>query len=153
MSDLKVCSLISSFDLETELFLTFSPPPPRFPESRRFLGVLVILEDCLCLCDNTCDDEIVVWMMKEDCWRKEFVINKLVNLAGPSYEVVYPLKVFRNVDVLIRWDDYYLFYCSDKNRTATEIATIELLGPGGIEAMPHTSSFVSLKCFGVENVS
>ncbi|KAG8376089.1 hypothetical protein BUALT_Bualt09G0027200 [Buddleja alternifolia] len=107
--DLKGCSLISSFDLKTKIFRTFSPPPPRLPESRRFLSVLVVLEDCLCLCDNTCENEIVVWMMKEDCWRKEFVINKLVNLAGPSYEVVYPLKVFRDVDVLMRWDDYYLF--------------------------------------------
>ncbi|KAG8378377.1 hypothetical protein BUALT_Bualt08G0131200 [Buddleja alternifolia] len=151
VADLKGCSLISSFDLETELFRTFSPPPPRLPESRRFLSVLVVLEDCLCLCDNTSDVEIVVWMMKEDGWRKEFVISKLVDLAGPSYEVVYPLKVFRDGDVLMRWDDSYLFYCSGENRTATEIATIELHGPGRIEAMLHTSSFVSLKCFGVEN--
>ncbi|KAG8379402.1 hypothetical protein BUALT_Bualt07G0084800 [Buddleja alternifolia] len=142
-----------SFDLETEFFRTFSPPSPRLPESRRFLGVLVVLEDCLCLCDNTCDDETVVWMMKEDCWRKEFVINKLVNLASPFYEVVYPLKVFRDVDALMRWGDYYLFYCFGENRTATEISTIELPGPGHIEAMLHTSSFVSLKCFGVKNVS
>ncbi|KAL0351400.1 UNVERIFIED_CONTAM: putative F-box protein [Sesamum calycinum] len=42
--------------------------------------------DHLCICDNSSDDEIVIWLMKEygveKSWTKEFVISKLPDYAG-----------------------------------------------------------------------
>ncbi|KAI3464425.1 hypothetical protein Pfo_021088 [Paulownia fortunei] len=113
---------ISCFDLETELFSTFCPPP--LPVSGRFLGGLFVLEDCLCICDNTYDDEIVIWLMKEygveKSWTKEFVISKIPDTAGESYEVVYPMKVFKDGDILMSWEDYFLFYYSNKTQTTSK---------------------------------
>ncbi|KAI3464427.1 hypothetical protein Pfo_021090 [Paulownia fortunei] len=113
VADLKCSYWISCFDLETELFSTFSPPPP-LRRSGRFLGGLVACGECLCLYDNTSDDEIVFWLMKEygveKSWTKEFVISKIPDLAGESYEVVYPIKVFKDGDIWMSWEDSCLFY-------------------------------------------
>ncbi|KAL0437999.1 UNVERIFIED_CONTAM: F-box protein [Sesamum latifolium] len=123
---------ISCLDLETEVFSTFSAPD--FPERRRFLGGLTVLGDCLCICDNTSDDEIVIWLMKEygveKSWTKEFVISKLPDYAGESYEVVYPIKIFKDGDIMMAWEDFHLFYHSIKNRTtaSVDIAALQTAG-------------------------
>ncbi|KAI3464426.1 hypothetical protein Pfo_021089 [Paulownia fortunei] len=156
VSDLKGSLWISCFDLETELFSTFSPPLP-LPGSGRFLGGLFVLGDYLCLCDNTSGDEIVIWLMKEygveKSWKKEYVISKIPHLAGESYEVVNPMKVFRDGDILMSWEDYFRFYYSNKTKTTQKIDMFELHTSGSIDSMLYTSSFLSLKSFPVENVS
>ncbi|XP_051139531.1 F-box protein At3g07870-like [Andrographis paniculata] len=75
--DLKGSSFISCLDLEREVFTTFSSPFRR--KSVMGLGAL---EDSLCLCDNSSENEIVIWIMKEygveNSWSKEFVISKIL---------------------------------------------------------------------------
>ncbi|KAL0438000.1 UNVERIFIED_CONTAM: putative F-box protein [Sesamum latifolium] len=156
VTDLEGSARISCLDLETELFSTFSPPP-ALPERRRFLGDLTVLGDRLCMCDNTSDDEIVIWLMKEygveKSWTKEFVISKHPDYAGESYEVVYPIKIFKDGDILMAWQDFYLFYHSLKNRTTANVNLRKLHTTYRTEAMLHTPTFLSLKSFGMENVS
>ncbi|KAG8378372.1 hypothetical protein BUALT_Bualt08G0130700 [Buddleja alternifolia] len=158
VADLKGSCLISCLNLETEVFRRLSTST-TIPESGRFLWRLVVLGDCLCLCDNTSDDEIVIWVMKEygvdKSWKKEFVISKISIFAGESSKVVYPLKVFRDGDILMsgEWEDDRLFYYSNKTKTTKKIDMLKLRYRGCIDAMLHTSSFVLLKSFVNENVT
>lgn len=156
VSDLKGSRWISCFDIEMETFSAFSPPLV-LPGRERLLEGLVALGDCLCICDNTSEDEIVIWSMKEygneKSWTKEFVISKIPDFAGESYEVVYPIKVFEDGDILMIWDDLYLFYYSNKTKTAAKIDMWGLKNAGRMDAMLHTStSFMSLKSLVMENV-
>ncbi|KAK4490083.1 hypothetical protein RD792_000738 [Penstemon davidsonii] len=143
--DLKASIMISYFDLETELFNTFLPPPPLLGRINFFLGSLVVLENCLCLCDNTSDYEIVIWVMKKS-WTKEFTISKVPNFAGESWEIVYPMKIFKNGDILMTMDNSYPFYYSKQSKT------LQMIGNSYFEARLHVSSFLSLKTFAEENV-
>ncbi|XP_073136579.1 F-box/kelch-repeat protein At3g23880-like [Henckelia pumila] len=150
--DLKDSNLIiSCLDLDKEMFRTMSPPLPV-----RCLGSLVVLGDCLSVCDNTSENDIVIWIMKDygvgKSWTKEFVISKLPNLAGECYEHVNPIKVFRNGDVLMIWGDFYMFYYSNKTKTISKTEIIETACCGSVEAMLHVPSLVSLTCFEGENV-
>ncbi|KAL2231923.1 F-box protein At3g07870-like [Sesamum indicum] len=155
VTDLEGSDWISCLDLETEVFSTLSPPPD-IPERRGFLGDLTVLGDCLCMCDNTSDDEIVIWLMKEygveKSWTKEFVISKVPNYAGESYEVVYPIKIFKDGDILMAWQDFYLFYHSLKNKTTANVDIPKLHTTYNKEAMLHTPTFLSLRSFAMENV-
>ncbi|KAG8378371.1 hypothetical protein BUALT_Bualt08G0130500 [Buddleja alternifolia] len=155
VADLKDSSLISCLNLETELFSSFCTP--TLPERSRFLGGIVVLGDCLCLCDNTSENEIVIWVMKEygveTSWTKEFVISKIPDFAGESHEVVSPLKVFRDGDILMWWEDFSLFYYCNKSKTARKLDMFEQETCWRLDAMLHTSSFVSLKSFVIENVN
>ncbi|GFP81336.1 F-box protein cpr30 [Phtheirospermum japonicum] len=153
--DLKGSYWISCFDLETELFSTFRPPR-AVTDRRDILGGLFVLGDCLCLCDNTSEDEIVIWLMKEygdeKSWSKEYVINKHPDHAGECYEVVRPMKVFKDGDILMSWQDFFLFCYSNKTKIISHIDMFRLPYTWGIDSMLHTSSFLSLKDFTRENV-
>ncbi|XP_073134916.1 F-box protein At3g07870-like [Henckelia pumila] len=154
VGDLRNSHVISCLDLETELFNTFPAPP--LPGYWSCLGSLVVLGDCLSVCDNSSENDIVIWIMKDygvaKSWTKEFVISKLPYLAGECYELVFPIKVFKNGDILMIWGDFHLFYYSNKTKTTSRIGLFELEFIGCIEAMLHVPSFVSLTCFAGENV-
>ncbi|XP_057793479.1 F-box protein At3g07870-like [Salvia miltiorrhiza] len=145
--DLDYKPMISCFDLETELFSTFSAPQIH---RGRFLVDVFALGDCLCVCDNSSDDEIVVWLMKEygvdKSWTKEYVINKTGDLSGECYEVVRPIKVFKDGDVLMAWGEFSLCYYSNKMKNINMFA-------GDVDSILHTPTFLSLRSFGMENVS
>lgn len=143
---------ISCFDLETERFTIISAPPPL--RHQRILADVFALGDFLCVCDNASEDVIDVWLMKEygieKSWTKEFVIKKPV--VETSYEVVCPFKVFKDGDILMGWEHFFLFYSSGKTRTIMEIERFEAWSFGAIEAILHKPSFLSLKSIGMENV-
>ncbi|XP_073275330.1 F-box protein At3g07870-like [Primulina huaijiensis] len=153
--DLNDSYLISCLDLDKEMFRTFSAPP--LPGYNRCLGSLVVLGDCLSVCDNTSENDIVIWIMKDydvgKSWTKEFVISKIPDLSGECYELVLPIKVFRNGDILMIWGDFHLFYYSNKTKIASKTDIVEMLPSGAVEAILHVPSFVSLTCFGMENVN
>ncbi|KAL8507986.1 hypothetical protein ACS0TY_018509 [Phlomoides rotata] len=156
--DFEGSPFVSCFDLETEIFNTFKFP--NLPKHDRSLLGLFALGDFLCLSDNSSDDEIVVWLMQEyrveKSWTKEFVISKSPNFLGEYYEVVYPIKIFKDGDILMAWGDFFLFYysvSSSKAKTITNIDMFELRGPGAIDSILHTSSFLSLASFSMENAT
>ncbi|KAH6774974.1 hypothetical protein C2S52_012535 [Perilla frutescens var. hirtella] len=98
VSDLEGCRWISCFDLETERFSSLLPAPPR---SDSLFG----LRDCLCVTDYSSQDEVAFWFMKEygveKSWTNEFVISRNPYPIFEPYEAVYPIKFFKNGDVLM----------------------------------------------------
>lgn len=147
--------LISCFDLETESFKPFPPPPP--PLDSPGFGTLGILDDCLCYVDNSSEgaDILVIWMMKEygvkESWTKQLVIEA-EGIAGLFYESIYPVKVFKDGDILFNYENVDLFNFSKKTKTCEELDFVNRDQRGRIEAMPHNSSFLSLKSFDGEIV-
>ncbi|CAA3002957.1 F-box At3g07870-like [Olea europaea subsp. europaea] len=145
--------MISCFNLENEVFQPFPAP---FPGMEGLLGSLGVLHDCLCLCDNTSHCEINIWVMKEygveKSWNRQFVITKMTELTGPTLEVVYPFKIFKDGVIMVLWGDFFMLYCCNKSNVGQEVDLDQPRGPNKIEAMLHVSSFVSLKNFGFENV-
>ncbi|KAK4483844.1 hypothetical protein RD792_011051 [Penstemon davidsonii] len=112
----------------------------------------------LCFCDFSSDEEIVIWIMKEygveDSWTKEVVIDKYPDLDSITYEAVYVLKVFKDGDILMLWEDTCLFYYCEKTKSAKKVDLFERdQYDYYINALLHTSSFVSLGRFALENVS
>lgn len=150
IQDLAGSELISCFDVEKETFQPFPFPFPGELHSRT-LHSLGVITGCLCLCDNTSDSEIVIWVMKEygvqNSWTKEFVISKMPDFAGISYELVYALKVFENGDILMSWEDFYLFFYRNQNTT---LQKVEVDPNFSIQTMLHVPSFVALKNFVVK---
>ncbi|XP_057785104.1 F-box protein CPR1-like [Salvia miltiorrhiza] len=149
-------SQISCLDLETELFSTFSHPP--LLARGGFVGNLSALAGSLCLCDNSSEDKIVIWVMREygveTSWTKEYVISKDPDLCG-AYVLVFPIKVFEDGDILMECEDFLLFYYSDKTKTTKKIKMFEARGGNHsrIDAILHTPSFLSMKSFGMEDVN
>lgn len=139
---------INCFDVEQELFKPFPSPPPQTDLRKISLGCLGILRDRLCMCDNTSSSDIVVWMMKEYreklSWCKEMVIEKSPLLPiGQFYEVVYPLKVFEDGEVLFAWQESFFFSYHPVTKTVNVVYICE----PNFEARIHHSSLVSLKEF------
>ncbi|KAL2513258.1 F-box protein [Abeliophyllum distichum] len=153
IQDLEGTELISCFDLEKE---EFQPFPSPFPRRQELLGSVGVLQDRLCLCDNTSHFEIDIWVMKEygvkESWTREFVISKMTELIGPTFEVVYGLKVFKDGYILVLWGDFFMMYCCNKSKVGQEVDMEQPRGPNSIEAMLHVSSLFSLQNFGLENV-
>ncbi|KAH6759416.1 hypothetical protein C2S51_019651 [Perilla frutescens var. frutescens] len=146
---------ISCFDLETELFSTFTPPPPCLAyEGKEFLKVSVsALGDFLCLCDNSDDGEMVIWLMKrygdEKSWTKEYVIRKK-KLSG----LVCPIKVFKNGDVLMALDvSSRLLYFSNRTQTIRKVDVFGLNSKFCIRAISYSPSLLPLKTFAMESVT
>ncbi|XP_051139533.1 F-box protein At3g07870-like [Andrographis paniculata] len=146
--DLKGSFFISCLDLETEVFTTFSSPCP-LPGSRTNLVGLAVLESCLCLCDNTSNNEIVIWIMKEygveKSWRKEFVISKIPNHIGETYEAVHPIKIFKDGDILMCWWDFHMLYYCNKTKVTQSISVFTPQSEECLDGMLYSPSFLSLK--------
>ncbi|KAL7111025.1 hypothetical protein ACP275_05G062300 [Erythranthe tilingii] len=156
---------ISCFDLETETFSAFAPPP--LTVSRKVLVSLVVLKDCLCVCDSTPADEIVIWSMKdygdEKSWTKEFVLTKIPDffVDHDEYWTIYPIKVFNDGDILMAWHDLRTYYYSNKTKVITEFDFFEVERDDlelpeledGMSAVLYTPSFLSLTRFPEESLS
>lgn len=95
-------------------------------------------------------------MMKEygvgKSWGKRFVIRKMPELIGPSFEIVRVLKVLGDGNILLVWANYcVLNYCS-KSEVTQEVNMDQSRGPNSVEAMHYVPSFMSLKSFAMEKV-
>ncbi|XP_051123567.1 F-box protein At3g07870-like [Andrographis paniculata] len=136
--------LISCFDLENEVFHPFAPPFP----GRKILGSLGNLKGCLCLCDNSSESVIEIWVMKEygveNSWCKEIVVKKMPELVGPSFQIVHVFRVFRDGKILLLWGDFFMLYCCTKSGDAREVDMAQPSGPNSIEAMHYVPNFQSL---------
>ncbi|XP_057793480.1 F-box protein At3g07870-like [Salvia miltiorrhiza] len=150
---------ICCFDVETECFSSFSAP----------LGGgdvdLSVLRDCLCACriawDWDEDGEVIeIWLMKEygveESWRKEYVMIQNPDFGRddqlpPFY---YPIKVFKDGDILMLWEEKLLIYYSNNTKTTQQICVLAFAGDNHnyIYAMIFTPSLFSLKNLGMENV-
>lgn len=152
-----VSMFISCFDLETESYIPF-PPPPQPPDPPKF-GTLGIFDDCLCFLANISRDSsaLVIWVMKEyavkESWTRQFVIAVSQNFVCTFYDAIYPIKAFKHGDILLY--DYSkgtLFYFCNKTKTCKNLDLGIKDRRDRIDAIPHNSSFLSLKSFDGENV-
>ncbi|XP_047941810.1 F-box protein At3g07870-like [Salvia hispanica] len=151
---------IACFNLETELFSTFSAPRPH---GRGFLfsRSLCVLRDCLCVSDISKDGCVIIWLMKEDdrSWTKIFVIpesDRLPDNSGAERLTgavhIWPIRIFENGDALMEWEDGMIFYYSNKRKNLDyNIMSLGDRDPFTCTIM-YASSFVSLKSFVMENV-
>ncbi|XP_042068372.1 F-box protein CPR1-like [Salvia splendens] len=145
---------ISCFDLETELFSTFCPPPCN--DGREECLNVSTFKDCLCLCDNSSHSEIVIWLMKEygdeTSWTKEFVIRKR---DGDYNEgLMCPIKAFPNGDILmaLEYSKLLTLYYSSKTKTFRHVDLFGLQSRFCIRAVAYAPSFLPLKTLATENV-
>lgn len=154
--DLDGRSCISCFDVEDEVFTTF-PSPPSLPSHERILMGLYAMEDCLCLSDGVSDDdEYAIWLLKDygdkKYWTKDFIIRKMAipNFERPNYNIVRPLKVFKDGEILMAFGGLPLFYYSTKTKTSHELALLEMYI--AIEPILLTASLISVRSFANEKV-
>ncbi|XP_042007439.1 putative F-box protein At3g16210 [Salvia splendens] len=111
--------LICCFDLETELFTSYSLPPRYYGNPHRYCLYmngeyrLCILEGMLCLCDILVCHIAVIWRMNnyEDAnsWVKAFTIQLDV------CEILLPLKVSANGDLLFTTNTDNKLFTYSKN--------------------------------------
>ncbi|XP_057793443.1 F-box protein CPR1-like [Salvia miltiorrhiza] len=147
---------ISCFDLETEIFSTFSPPPCRRDDREECLNVST-LRDCLCMCDNTAYDEIVIWLMRDygddKSWTKEFVIRK--KDLDYNEGLMCPIKAFQNGDILmaLEYSKPLTLYFSSKTKTFRHVDLFGLQSCFCIRTVSYAPSFLPLKTLAVDNVS
>lgn len=124
LSDQHYKALIFCFDLGTERFSTFRPPPVRGGGSN---SELFTLKGCLCFSDEEDDDGIGLWLMKEcgvdKSWRKEYVIKR----PDFGFEIFQPIKVFKDGDILVLCDENMFFRYSIKTKTYQEIQSFGTL--------------------------
>ncbi|KAL8481688.1 hypothetical protein ACS0TY_027996 [Phlomoides rotata] len=142
---------ISCFDLEKETFgVSLTPPPCQESSS----AALCAFRDSLCLCDNDSEAEIVVWSVQEDgdekFWVQLFAIRKTPEFFPFRFMIglIFPLKVFKDGDILFEWDGCFLFRYTDKEK----FKPFDMFCSWH-EAIIHTPSFLSLKSFNMEDVS
>ncbi|XP_042033561.1 uncharacterized protein LOC121780106 [Salvia splendens] len=113
---------ICGFDLETERVSIFSAPAV----DRCVANVkLNVLRDCLCL-SYTQGYKLVVWLMKDyrvgeswtiDCKNSvDFDIDLVYDFDCHDM-TVHPIKLFKNGDILMLFEDKCLFYYSHETRT------------------------------------
>lgn len=153
VNDANYITLVSCLDLETELFKSFSLPSAR---NYSFNPALTALGESLCFCEHQSWDKLIVWRMKEygveESWTKEYVISGFPGLSGELFINVYPLKAFNSGGVLLFYNMDFLFYYCNKTKTAREVEVFEPGRDCWFELCLHTSSFLSLKSFTMENV-
>lgn len=161
-SDSKLKNFICRFDLETELFTSFSLPP-RVYGSNTLCGYrLCILEGCLCVCDTFDRSYFVIWWMSnygdENSWVKKFVFRQRIHkdtwLHNIDFlQLAWPIKVLANGDLLFRNTNRLFIYSKESETLATFRGRL-----GGCynyyncNISIFTPSFVSLKAMGIHNV-
>ncbi|XP_057797595.1 F-box/kelch-repeat protein At3g06240-like [Salvia miltiorrhiza] len=154
---------IFCFDLETECFSRFNVPPLRRSIMSR---LLFTLRDCLCFCDDDEGDgtgRVVIWMMKEygveKSWTKEYVVTPNLAFLGHGldkfpFQLLQPIKVFKNGDVLMLCGRKMFMYHSKHTKTTREIDGFFGQGEGFyyLNSLLLTPSLLPLKSFaGMEN--
>lgn len=140
--------LISSLDLEREMF-KFVPPPAHFDVSyvNKVSWINVgVLRGCLCICYIYEDSDFEVWVMREygvkQSWIKEFSIDMKFYCKLQVEDLHRPIKLFSNGDLwFISSFDSLVSYSPQKG-TFRELRS---MGPWKTEVTAHDLSFISLK--------
>lgn len=137
-------SFICCFDLETEVFSSFSTPAT--------FGRLSALEGRLCLCVYTDGhrDEVCMWLMNSygdaNSWEKKLIVKVPPFI---SFGYFFPIKVFKDGggDVLfVKESSGTLFLYSNKTKTIQEYGDhIRLCSSCLSEVVVYTPTFLSLE--------
>lgn len=87
-----------------------------------------------------------------ESWTKKFVIDEARDFAGLYYDSVSAMKAFKDGDILLNRNINNLFYFSSKTKTCHKLDSVLQNRNGCIQAITHSSSFLSLKSLDGENV-
>ncbi|XP_047943212.1 putative F-box protein At3g16210 [Salvia hispanica] len=140
---------IYCFDVETECFSIFSPPPIKK------YGKLHALEDCLYLVEE-CYGFGKIWLFEGyKCWRKLHDTHIPFIEHGYGSDYVQPIKVYGNGDMLMLWKEKLFLYYSNKNKSVRQIDVYGKLNDDCyyINSIYLTPSFLSLRrSLGMDNV-
>ena len=153
-------NFICCFDLETELFTSFSLPPRVYGSNILREYQLCILEGRLCLCDIFDSYNFVIWWMSnygdESSWVKKFVFRQCIN--EPTWlqnfdflQLVWPIKVLANGDLLFCNNQLYT-YSKESETLATWGGRLGESTHHNCNIAIYTPSFLSLKAMGFHNV-
>ena len=150
--------LICCFDLETELFTIFSPPP-LVPGCKKYHEYrLCALEGQLCLCDCKGGCDVVIWKMNnygdDNSWVQEYTFHLLPSIAPRFVGLVFPLKLLDNGDLLLTMDrDRDRLYIYSKNTENVAVSNLLQQFEGSYSyIITYTPSFLSLVATGIQNV-
>ncbi|XP_047945897.1 putative F-box protein At2g02030 [Salvia hispanica] len=145
------------FDLETEIFTSFSLPHVDNAGDRdlAFVGRqygLCVLEDQLCFCGILQANRVDIWCMEDygddKSWIKKYAFLQTADILGP----VLPLKVLANDDLLFAvHSKNQLFIYSKNAQTVTGGLLKPFLCRSSYVAI-YTPNFLSLKAMGIHNV-
>ncbi|XP_047949590.1 putative F-box/kelch-repeat protein At3g22730 [Salvia hispanica] len=159
-SDLEKSIVVCCFDLETELFTSFSLPPRdnSNEHNRNWMCVrgdyqLCVLEDRLCLCNSIKYPFIVIWSMNiygdTNSWVKAYTIER------PQIgEVVFPLKAFANGDLFfaVNTDNQVFTYNKNTNECLVSNGLLDRCDSKFYNIVTYIPSFLSLAAMGIPNV-
>ncbi|KAL1533739.1 F-box protein-like protein [Salvia divinorum] len=145
-------SWICAFDLETECFSIFSAPTV---DGLAVDVKLNVWRDYLCL-SYTLVDKVVIWLMKEYQVEESWTIKYQISTIDFDWNTmnIYPIKIFKNGDVLMYPEEMGFIYYSNKTRTNRLVGMLtDTTSEDDIASfMIYTPSLFSLKNFGVEDV-
>lgn len=110
---------VCCFDLETECFSTFSVPPNR----TRIKGKLCALGDYLWFYDNEGCFNVTIWLLKEYEQSDKRWIQEL-KVPYFSIHYLYPIKIYKNGDMMMLWLWRHFLYYSNKSRNVREIDSL-----------------------------
>ena len=150
--------LICCFDLETELFTSFSLPRNYGDHLKYFLYKnreyrLCVLDGRLCLCDISASGSVVIWWLNNygdaNSWVKTFMVNR-----PDIHDIIFPLKVFENGDLLftVKRDHFKLFTYSRNTRNLVIYGILRRSPFHSSNIVSYIPSFLSLKNMGIHNV-
>ncbi|KZV26928.1 F-box protein-like [Dorcoceras hygrometricum] len=140
------------FDLESESFKPFPQIPPQ-QDGPLLAGNLGILDDCLCFLENRSEDEGIsaLWVMKEygvaKSWTEILVISEVEDFTFLYEDCIYPIKAFKNGELLLNWNNLNLFYCNSVTKTCRDLDLGIQNEKGSIQAISHRLTLLSLKNF------
>ena len=147
--------MVCCFDLDTELFTSFSIPHYVYESDIHSKYRLCILEGRLCLYDYLCgcSNSVVIWWMNkygdENSWVKEYTFHLPEDTDGP----VFPLKVLENGDLLFTMNfRCRLFIYSKRTKDVMTVSHVHLSTSVYYNIATYTPSFLSLKAMGIHNV-
>ncbi|XP_047954272.1 uncharacterized protein LOC125200631 [Salvia hispanica] len=159
-TDYKANFVICCFDLETEVFTSFSPPPRQRGYFTDTYGSqqLCVLNDQLGSCDITDHREhIIAWKMNNyqdsHSWVIEYTIARIrVDDRTLSYYIILPLKVFAIGDLLFAIKDQLLIH-SKATKVMVPYVPLQRSYYENLHSTFHyTPNFLTLKIMGISNV-
>lgn len=150
-----VSDMVCTFDLEKETSeLTASVPLVHENEDFIFRS-LGVLGGCLCICDNTSESELVIWVRQDygrkTCWIKEIVIGN--DFKRQLHKSVQVLTVLKDGSILMVVQHGHMFTYHHGSRTLQQLDISWTSDFNISNIMVYVPSFIRLKSFMSERVS
>ncbi|KAF6147191.1 hypothetical protein GIB67_009583, partial [Kingdonia uniflora] len=115
-------SVITSFDLKNEKWGVVHIPENMVLKDHSFY--LGVLGGCLSIADCSFEDHIEIWIMKEynvnESWARLFSVRN--NSFGVFAEVVKPIAFRKNGEIVLQYNNRYLFSYNPKNKRCKSIS-------------------------------